>query len=69
MPLTIEFVWTAEDFEDLLADDLADKSSAFDELLYQKLSDPDFDVWDYLESWKEGGKTCSTSCSSGQQLE
>lgn len=68
MPLTLEFVWTAQDFEDLLADDLADKSSAFDELLYEKLSDPDFDVWSYLESWK-GGKTCSTSCSSGQQLD
>ena len=66
--LVLEFIWTAEDFEDLLADDLADKSSAFDELLYQKLCDPDFDVWSYLESWK-GGKTCSTSCSSGQQLD
>lgn len=67
--LVLEFIWTAEDFEDLLADDLADKSSAFDELLYEKLSDPDFDVWSYLESWKKGGKTCSTSCSSGQQLD
>lgn len=49
MSATLEFVWTAEDFEDLLADNLADQhDSSFDEYFQS----PDFDVWAHLETWR-----------------
>lgn len=49
MSATLEFVWTAEDFEDLLADNLADQRElAFEEYVQS----PDFDVWAHLETWR-----------------
>lgn len=47
--LTLEFVWTAEDFEDLLADQAAEQH---DKIFEEIIQSEDFDVWRYLDSFK-----------------
>lgn len=49
---TFEFVWSAEDFESLLADDLSVKNDD-----WQSIVDGALDVWEFLESWK-GAPAC-----------
>ena len=45
----IEFVWTAEDFENLLFDQEAeDRDCAFEEIVQSQ----DFNVWKYLDDWR-----------------
>lgn len=43
--MTLEFVWTAESFEDLFADQAAEQH---DEVFEQIVNAQDFDVWAYL---------------------
>lgn len=52
----LEFIWTAEDFEDLIADQLCQQ---YDCLNDEIIVDPDLDVWSFLEGWmafQEGDK-------------
>lgn len=50
MDQVYEFTWTAEDFEDLLADLLAFQyDSAYDEVFQAE----DWDVWKYLGEWRK----------------
>ena len=44
---TFEFIWSAEDFEALLADDLSIKADD-----WAAIQDQALDVWEFLESWK-----------------
>jgi hypothetical protein len=43
---TYEFIWTAEDLEDLLADYQADQQAESEIIL-----DDVLDVWSYLQGW------------------
>ena len=43
---TYEFIWTAEDFEDLIADYQADQQVESEIVI-----DDALDVWSYLEGW------------------
>lgn len=45
----VEFVWTAEDFENLLLDQQAEeRDCAFEEIVQSQ----DFNVWKYLDGWR-----------------
>lgn len=65
MDETLEFIWTAEDFEDLIADQLCQQ---YDCLNDEIIVDPDLDVWSFLEGWMaiqdEGGKDVAGLASS-----
>lgn len=55
---TYEFNWSAEDFEDLLADLMAFQQ---DQIYDEYFQSPDFDVWAHLESWREN-QVCTQVC-------
>jgi hypothetical protein len=59
---TYEFTWSAEDFEDLLADLMAFQQ---DQIYNEYFQSPDFDVWAHLELWRESQCTQTCTCSTG----